>query len=149
MKNRLLSVVLSLFVAVLFPLMSWGQAKVDGTYHGRMDVINVKGKNHPPKDAVYYLQDGILSCDVPKVGKMPGKIRIEVPVTVHEDGSLSAEKGAVAGVMKMPMGIRIKLKLESFTEAQVVEGKLSFSLVVSGSFMGSHVPTEIHFVGAR
>ena len=58
-------------------------------------------------------------------------------------------KGSVAGVMKMPMGIRIKLKLESFEEALVKNEKLSFSLVVSGSFMGAHVPTVIHFIGER
>ena len=49
---------------------------------------------------------------------------------------------------KMPMGIRIKLKLDVLKEAKVEGNEISFTLNVHGKFMGAHFPTSIHFKGA-
>ena len=158
MKHRLSSLILffTLFLMISVPAVATDatpatgnpvEMVTDNTYKGVMDIINVRGKDYEPREAVYELRDGKLLCDFPKIGKMPGKIEIELPVSIAENGQLTAEEGTVAGVMKMPMGIRIKLTLMSLRDAVVKGENLSFFLTVSGKFMGADFPTSIHFNG--
>ena len=119
----------------------------DAPYIGAMDVTMGKGKTFAGRKATYILRDGVLLCDFPKVGKMPGKILIELPVEVAEDGRITAQPGAIAGAMKLPLGIKVKLKLISLDQARIVGRQLSFVLQVYGQFMGASFPTTVSFSG--
>ena len=77
---------------------------------GKMDVFMSKGKTFKDRPATFLIRDNKLYCDFPKIGKMPGKIIIDLPIQIHQDGSITAQPEAVAGVMKMPLGIKVHLK---------------------------------------
>ena len=158
MKHKIFSLVLLLSVCTIFPTSSVAAdlfptelaaegITADGTYKGSMDVIIVKGKNYEPREATYVIEEGMLLCDFPQIGKMPGKIRIELPVEIHEDGTITAEPESQAGLMKMPMGIKIKLRLSVLKDARIEGSSLSFTLDVYGKFMGANFPTSVHFDG--
>ena len=158
MKHKIFSLVLLLSICTIFPTSSEAADlipsgltadgfTVDGSYKGTMDVIIVKGKNYEPREATYVIEDGMLLCDFPQIGKMPGKIRIELPVEIHEDGTVTAEPESQAGLMKMPMGIKIKLRLSALKESRLEGNSLSFTLDLYGKFMGANFPTSVHFSG--
>lgn len=44
----------------------------EGTYNGTMDQIKMRGEDYEPRAASYTLENGILSCDFPQIGSMPG-----------------------------------------------------------------------------
>lgn len=46
----------------------------EGTYNGTMDKIKMKGKDYEPRAASYTLEGGLLTCDFPQIGSMPGTI---------------------------------------------------------------------------
>lgn len=52
----------------------------EGTYNGTMDQIKMRGEDYEPRAASYTLENGILSCDFPQIGSMPGNITIELEV---------------------------------------------------------------------
>ena len=124
-------------------------ASCQGNYSGLMDVEMGKGKIHEGRPATFTIKDSVLFCDFPKIGKMPGKITIELLVKIHKDGQITAEPESVAGVMKMPLGFKFKLKLDSLKEARIDANKLSFTLTVYGQSMGTKFPTTIYFRGER
>ena len=117
------------------------------SYSGFMDVTMSKGKSFKGRPATFILKENILFCDLPKMGKMPGKIRINLPVTVDSKGNISALPHTQAGVMKMPMGVNFKLKLMSLKSARIDQDKISFILEVYGKMMGIKIPTSIFFCG--
>ncbi len=112
-----------------------------------MNVAMSKGKTVKGCEATFVLKNQTLLCDLSKLGKMPGKIKIELPVKVGKDGSLSAEPESEAGVMKMPMGFKFKLRLEKLENAWVDGHEISFTLKVYGQMMGTKYPTSIDFRG--
>lgn len=57
----------------------------EGTYNGTMDQIKMRGEDYEPRAASYTLENGILSCDFPQIGSMPGNITIELEVEVDEE----------------------------------------------------------------
>ena len=136
-------------VSVPAEVVACTMAQAEGVYPGLMDVEMGQGKRYEDRTATYAIKDSRLCCDFPKIGKMPGKIVIDLPVRLTDQGGLTAEKETEAGVMKMPLGIRIKLKLDRLDEARVSGNKLSFVLVVYGQFMGKTYPTTIHFTGKK
>lgn len=63
----------------------------EGTYNGTMDQIKMRGEDYEPRAASYTLENGILSCDFPQIGSMPGNITIELEVEVDEEtGEITA-----------------------------------------------------------
>lgn len=122
-------------------------ASIDESYSGIMDVTMSKGKTFKGRKAVFQIRNGKLLCDFPKMGKMPGKIRIELPVKIDGHGNISARPQSEAGVMKMPMGMKIRLKLDALNDARIVGNQLSFRLNIYGRMMGVKFPTGIHFKG--
>lgn len=65
----------------------------EGTYNGTMDQIKMRGEDYEPRAASYTLENGILSCDFPQIGSMPGNITIELEVEVDEEtGEITAFK---------------------------------------------------------
>lgn len=139
----------------LFSQTTNGQTEIsihlpnEGDYVGSMDVEMGMGKKYEKRSATFSIQDSRLCCDFPKIGKMPGKITIELPIQMQQDGSIYAELESVAGVMKMPMGMRFKLKLETLKNAMIVNQELSFVMTVYGQFMGTKYPTTISFHGNK
>lgn len=74
----------------------------EGTYNGTMDQIKMRGEDYEPRAASYTLENGILSCDFPQIGSMPGNITIELEVEVDEEtGEITAFKGDKAGTLTM------------------------------------------------
>lgn len=66
----------------------------EGTYNGTMDKIKMKGKDYEPRAASYTLEGGLLTCDFPQIGSMPGTITIELNVNVDEEtGEITADSG--------------------------------------------------------
>ena len=119
----------------------------DGRYSGKMDVSMSKGKTFNGRQATFEIKDNHLSCDFPKMGKMPGKISINLFVKIDQQGRITAQPESVAGVMKMPMGFKFKLKLEALDGAKIDDGKISFTLKVYGEMLGAKFPTTICFKG--
>ena len=119
----------------------------EGHYTGLMDVEMGKGKKHDGRPATFVLKKGSLFCDFPKIGKMPGKITIDLPIEVNSDGTIHAKPEAEAGFLKMPLGMKFTLKLETISEAKVMNQELHFVMTVYGQFMGSKRPTTISFSG--
>ena len=159
MKHFLIISLLFALCAVLpMPLQADGRVAspvqvvavaVEGSYRGKMDVTMSKDKTFPGRPATFVLHQGRLTCDFPKIGKMPGKIRIELPVEIDRNGKMTAQRECTAGVMKMPLGFKVKLRLEALENARIVGRQLSFVLKVYGQAMGAKFPTTIHFVGQQ
>ena len=71
----------------------------EGTYNGTMDQIKWERRLWA-RAASYTLENGILSCDFPQIGSMPGNITIELEVEVDEEtGEITAFKGDKAGTL--------------------------------------------------
>ena len=92
----------------------------EGTYNGTMDQIKMRGEDYEPRAASYTLENGILSCDFPQIGSMPGNITIELEVEVDEEtGEITAFKGDKAGTLTILGMDLVTLKLDSLTDAKV------------------------------
>lgn len=92
----------------------------EGTYNGTMDKIKMKGKDYEPRAASYTLEGGLLTCDFPQIGSMPGTITIELNVNVDEEtGEITADSGVDAGYLTILGMDLVKLKLDSLTDAKV------------------------------
>ncbi len=114
----------------------------EGTYNGTMDQIKMRGEDYEPRTASYTLEGGLLTCDFPQIGSMPGNITIELEVEVDEEtGEITANEGDQAGT--------IKLYLDSLTDAKVTGNTIEFTLAVSGKFLGADFPASVHFVGTK
>lgn len=107
----------------------------EGTYNGTMDQIKMRGEDYEPRAASYTLENGILSCDFPQIGSMPGNITIELEVEVDEEtGEITAFKGDKAGTLTILGMDLVTLKLDSLTDAKVTGNTIEFTLAVSGKF---------------
>ena len=119
----------------------------EGTYNGTMDKIKMKGKDYEPRAASYTLEGGLLTCDFPQIGSMPGTITIELNVNVDEEtGEITADSGVDAGYLTILGMDLVKLKLDSLTDAKVTGNTIEFTLAVSGKFLGADFPASVHFV---
>lgn len=108
----------------------------EGTYNGTMDQIKMRGEDYEPRAASYTLENGILSCDFPQIGSMPGNITIELEVEVDEEtGEITAFKGDKAGTLTILGMDLVTLKLDSLTDAKVTGNTIEFTLAVSGKFL--------------
>ena len=88
----------------------------EGTYNGTMDQIKMRGEDYEPRAASYTLENGILSCDFPQIGSMPGNITIELEVEVDEEtGEITAFKGDKAGTLTILGMDLVTLKLDPYT----------------------------------
>lgn len=113
----------------------------EGTYNGTMDKIKMKGKDYEPRAASYTLEGGLLTCDFPQIGSMPGTITIELNVNVDEEtGEITADSGVDAGYLTILGMDLVKLKLDSLTDAKVTGNTIEFTLAVSGKFLGADFP---------
>lgn len=122
----------------------------EGTYNGTMDKIKMKGKDYEPRAASYTLEGGLLTCDFPQIGSMPGTITIELNVNVDEEtGEITADSGVDAGYLTILGMDLVKLKLDSLTDAKVTGNTIEFTLAVSGKFLGADFPASVHFVGTN
>ena len=122
----------------------------EGTYNGTMDQIKMRGEDYEPRAASYTLENGILSCDFPQIGSMPGNITIELEVEVDEEtGEITAFKGDKAGTLTILGMDLVTLKLDSLTDAKVTGNTIEFTLAVSGKFLGADFPASVHFVGTK
>lgn len=122
----------------------------EGTYNGTMDQIKMRGKDYEPRAASYTLENGILSCNFPQIGSMPGNITIKLEVEVDEEtGEITANEGDQAGTLKILNMLPIKLYLDSLTDAKVTGNTIEFTLAVSGKFLGVNFPASVHFVGTK
>lgn len=107
----------------------------EGTYNGTMDQIKMRGEDYEPRAASYTLENGILSCDFPQIGSMPGNITIELEVEVDEEtGEITAFKGDKAGTLTILGMDLVTLKLDSLTDAKVTGNTIEFTLAVSGKY---------------
>ena len=110
----------------------------EGTYNGTMDQIKMRGEDYEPRTASYTLEGGLLTCDFPQIGSMPGNITIELEVEVDEEtGEITANEGDQAGTLKILNMLPIKLYLDSLTDAKVTGNTIEFTLAVSGKFLGA------------
>lgn len=117
----------------------------EGTYNGTMDQIKMRGEDYEPRAASYTLENGILSCDFPQIGSMPGNITIELEVEVDEEtGEITAFKGDKAGTLTILGMDLVTLKLDSLTDAKVTGNTIEFTLAVSGKFLGADTLCGIH-----
>lgn len=115
----------------------------EGTYNGTMDKIKMKGKDYEPRAASYTLEGGLLTCDFPQIGSMPGTITIELNVNVDEEtGEITADSGVDAGYLTILGMDLVKLKLDSLTDAKVTGNTIEFTLAVSGKFLGADFPAH-------
>ena len=106
-----------------------------------MDQIKMRGEDYEPRAASYTLENGILSCDFPQIGSMPGNITIELEVEVDEEtGEITAFKGDKAGTLTILGMDLVTLKLDSLTDAKVTGNTIEFTLAVSGKFLGADFP---------
>lgn len=122
----------------------------EGTYNGTMDQIKMRGEDYEPRTASYTLEGGLLTCDFPQIGSMPGNITIELEVEVDEEtGEITANEGDQAGTLKILNMLPIKLYLDSLTDAKVTGNTIEFTLAVSGKFLGADFPASVHFVGTK
>lgn len=122
----------------------------EGTYNGTMDQIKMRGEDYEPRTASYTLEGGLLTCDFPQIGSMPGNITIELGVEVDEEtGEITANEGDQAGTLKILNMLPIKLYLDSLTDAKVTGNTIEFTLAVSGKFLGADFPASVHFVGTK
>lgn len=113
----------------------------EGTYNGTMDQIKMRGEDYEPRTASYTLEGGLLTCDFPQIGSMPGNITIELEVEVDEEtGEITANEGDQAGTLKILNMLPIKLYLDSLTDAKVTGNTIEFTLAVSGKFLGADFP---------
>lgn len=97
----------------------------------------MRGEDYEPRAASYTLENGILSCDFPQIGSMPGNITIELEVEVDEEtGEITAFKGDKAGTLTILGMDLVTLKLDSLTDAKVTGNTIEFTLAVSGKFLG-------------
>lgn len=116
----------------------------EGTYNGTMDKIKMKGKDYEPRAASYTLEGGLLTCDFPQIGSMPGTITIELNVNVDEEtGEITADSGVDAGYLTILGMDLVKLKLDSLTDAKVTGNTIEFTLAVSGKFLGADFPASL------
>lgn len=110
----------------------------------------MRGEDYEPRAASYTLENGILSCDFPQIGSMPGNITIELEVEVDEEtGEITAFKGDKAGTLTILGMDLVTLKLDSLTDAKVTGNTIEFTLAVSGKFLGADFPASVHFVGTN
>ena len=115
-----------------------------------MDQIKMRGEDYEPRTASYTLEGGLLTCDFPQIGSMPGNITIELEVEVDEEtGEITANEGDQAGTLKILNMLPIKLYLDSLTDAKVTGNTIEFTLAVSGKFLGADFPASVHFVGTK
>ena len=111
----------------------------EGTYNGTMDQIKMRGEDYEPRAASYTLENGILSCDFPQIGSMPGNITIELEVEVDEEtGEITAFKGDKAGTLTILGMDLVTLKLDSLTDAKVTGNTIEFTLAIHLTQWGRH-----------
>ena len=70
-------------------------ADYEGDYVGQISNVTMNGKSYDQESATFTLEGNVLYCDFPQIGKMPGTIAVELPVTVDETtGKITAKKDA-------------------------------------------------------
>lgn len=120
-----------------------------GKYNGTLTNVTMNGKSYNDVPGITFSlnKNGTLSGTVGKIGKMPGTITINVPVSVDESGNVSAIQGAVAGRLAFSFGGGTNLYVQSLT-GNVNSGTLQFTLETYGSFLGMSVfPASVSFNG--
>lgn len=122
----------------------------DGNYVGVMDSIYMDSKKYDPQNATFKItNNNKLKCNFPKIGKMPGNIVLDLPITISSDGVISAQKGEVAGSLLILHALSIDLKLDALENAKIVGSSIEFDLKVSGEYLGKNFPAAIHFKGNK
>ena len=141
---------LASFAEDLYVVTSWDRSVLlDGCYVGKMDVTMSKDKSFKGREATFQIKGEKLLSDFPKIGKMPGKIKIELPVRLLQNGVVTAQPECIAGVMRMPLGIKLDLKLDALENARIIGNQIFFTLKVYSKFMGAKFPTTISFKGYK
>lgn len=127
----------------------------EGTYNGTMDQIMMNNKTYPDESASFGLKSGVLTCDFPQIGSMPGDIHINLKdVKVNTtSGEVSATPGSLAGTLNIAGTLPIKLYLTDLKDGKISinnDGKteITFTLEVYGKFLGIiNYPASVHFTG--
>ena len=124
-------------------------ADYEGDYVGQISNVTMNGKSYDPESATFTLEGNVLYCDFPQIGKMPGTIAVELPVTVDETtGKITAKKDAYAGKLTLKIGGTAKLYLDYLTNAKVENGTLEFDMKVHGTYLSIiKFPASFHFKG--
>lgn len=122
----------------------------DGDYVGVMDSIYMDGKKYDSQNATFTItNNNKLKCNFPKIGKMPGNIVLDLPITISSNGVISAQKGVKAGTLKILHLFPVPLKLDELTNAKVDGTLIEFDLKVSGEYNGKNFPAAIKFKGHK
>lgn len=121
----------------------------EGDYVGQISNVTMNGKSYDSESATFTLEGNVLYCDFPQIGKMPGTIAVELPVTVDETtGKITAKKDAYAEKLTLKIGRTAKLYLDSLTNAKVENGTLEFDMAVHGTYLSIiKFPASFHFKG--
>lgn len=86
----------------------------EGTYNGTMDQIKMRGEDYEPRTASYTLEGGLLTCDFPQIGSMPGNITIELEVEVDEETGEKSKEKAVKRLSFSSFCVFTKKKLSQY-----------------------------------
>lgn len=124
-------------------------ADYEGDYVGQISNVTMNGNSYDAENATFTLEGNVLYCDFPQIGKMPGTIAVELPVTVDETtGKITAKEGAIAGTLTLKLGGTATLYLDSLTDAKVENGTLEFDMAVHGTYLSIiKFPASFHFKG--
>lgn len=121
------------------------ELRKDSCYVGTLDSLLVNGKSYRSVSEVEFSFDGdTLKCNLPKIGRMPGSVYIEIRVSVDkETGVLTMESSDC----ELVLGIGMSLDVEEF-EGTIIDDVLDISCRVSKSFLGlADFPVHFHFNG--
>lgn len=166
-KTRSFSVVVKLLAIVL--LFVWGGSMTadaqdirafNGTYSGTATKIIMNGSAKTPQNMSFTLKNGVLTSDVPKIGRMPGRIYFSIaPNRLHANGALTTASRK-AGKIRM-FGLFSSDLMWDFSTGDKLgpfhgilrnEGgraTLTVTLHCYASMMGKKVKATIVFKGVR
>lgn len=118
-------------------------------YDGVISNVTMNGKSYSNEDATFTIESNVLICDFPQIGKMPGTITVELPISINEaTGEITATPGTSAGILTLKVGGEAPLYLDSLTNAKVENGTLEFDMAVHGTYLSIiKFPASFHFKG--
>lgn len=124
-------------------------ADYDGDYDGVISNVTMNGKSYSNEDATFTIESNVLICDFPQIGKMPGTITVELPISINEaTGEITATPGTSAGILTLKVGGEAPLYLDSLTNAKVENGTLEFDMAAHGTYLSIiKFPASFHFKG--
>lgn len=156
-------ILFTMFMALTFVMNA--KANVSdyvGEYYGTLSNIMMNNKTGYADQTMSFFitADGKLHGEIGQIGKMPGKITIDMDVDIDEDGNMTAVY-TKAGVLDFTISILGSSTLYLDEDGADDDGatspfvgtiksnKMNFTLYVVGKYLGASFPARVSFEGTK